>query len=114
MRRRVVEQPALDALEAGAQMLVVMNASPFHRGKSSEREQAMQVRSQATGLPLIYAHLVGGQDEVVFEGRSFALQANGELAGRAPSFADDLFHTSLYFGCLMSWRYFRYVFVSSS
>ena len=85
------EQPALDAREAGAQMLVVMNASPFHRGKSSEREQAMQARSQATGLPLVYAHLVGGQDEVVFEGRSFALQASGELAGRAPSFAEDLF-----------------------
>ena len=85
------EQPALDAREAGAQMLVVMNASPFHRGKSSEREQAMQARSQATGLPLVYAHLVGGQDEVVFEGRSFALQASGELAGRARSFAEDLF-----------------------
>jgi NAD+ synthase (glutamine-hydrolysing) len=88
------EQPALDAREAGAQMLVVMNASPFHRGKSSEREQAMQARSKATGLPLVYAHLVGGQDEVVFEGRSFALQASGELAGRAPSFAEDLFTVS--------------------
>ncbi len=85
------EQPALDAREAGAQMLLVMNASPFHRGKSIEREQAMQARSQATGLPLVYAHLVGGQDEVVFEGRSFAMQSNGELAGRAPSFAEDLF-----------------------
>ncbi len=85
------DQPALDARESGAQMLVVMNASPFHRGKSSEREQAMQARSKATGLPLVYAHLVGGQDEVVFEGRSFALQASGELAGRAPSFAEDLF-----------------------
>ena len=85
------EHPSLDAREAGAQMLLVMNASPFHRGKSSERELAMQARSQATGLPLVYAHLVGGQDEVVFEGRSFALQANGELTGRAPSFAEDLF-----------------------
>jgi len=85
------EQPALDARKAGAQMLVVMNASPFHRGKSSEREQAMQTRSQATGLPLLYAHLVGAQDEVVFEGRSFALHASGKLAGRAPSFAEDLF-----------------------
>ena len=45
----------------------------------------------ATGLPLVYAHLVGGQDEIVFEGRSFALQADGRLAGRAPSFKENLF-----------------------
>jgi NAD+ synthase (glutamine-hydrolysing) len=55
-------------------------------GKGDEREQAMRARVQATGLPLIYAHLVGGQDEVVFEGRSFALNADGALAARAPSF----------------------------
>jgi NAD+ synthase (glutamine-hydrolysing) len=85
------EQPAFDASEAGAQLLVVLNASPFHRGKSLEREQAMQARSLATGLPLVYAHLVGAQDEVVFEGRSFALQANGDVAGRAPGFVEDAF-----------------------
>ena len=85
------EQPAFDAREAGAQLLVVMNASPFHRGKSLEREQAMQARSLATGLPLVYAHLVGAQDEVVFEGRSFALQANGDIAGRAPGFVEAAF-----------------------
>jgi NAD+ synthase (glutamine-hydrolysing) len=51
----------------------------------------MRVRVLATGLPLVYAHLVGGQDEVVFEGRSFAIQANGELAGRAGSFKEDAF-----------------------
>ena len=88
------EQPALDALDEGAQLLVVMNASPFHRGKSVEREQAMQARSLATRLPLVYAHLVGGQDEVVFEGRSFALQADGELAGRAPGFVEAAFDVS--------------------
>ena len=88
------EQPALDACEAGAQLLVVMNASPFHRGKSLEREEAMRVRARASGLPLVYAHLVGAQDEVVFEGRSFALQVNGELAGRAPGFVEDEFDLS--------------------
>ena len=85
------EQPAEDTQVAGAQLLVVMNASPFHKGKAGEREAAMRVRAQTTGLPLVYAHLVGGQDEVVFEGRSFALQADGELAGRAPSFVEDAF-----------------------
>ncbi len=78
--------PALDVKAAGAEMLAVINASPFHVGKGDEREQAMRGRVQATGLPLIYAHLVGGQDEVVFEGRSFALNADGALAARAPSF----------------------------
>ena len=90
------EQPAFDACEAGAQLLVVMNASPFHRGKSLEREDAMRVRALATGLSLVYAHLVGAQDEVVFEGRSFALQSDGELAGRAPGFVEDAFEVSCF------------------
>ena len=80
------DQPAQDAKASGAELLAVINASPFHVGKGDEREQAMRLRVQATGLPLIYAHLVGGQDEVVFEGRSFALGADGAVAGRAPSF----------------------------
>jgi len=80
------EQPAQEAQAAGAQLLAVINASPFHVGKGNERERTMAQRVQATGLPLVYAHLVGGQDEVVFEGRSFALQADATLAARAPSF----------------------------
>jgi NAD+ synthase (glutamine-hydrolysing) len=89
------DAPAKDAKDAGAEVLAVINASPFHVGKGDEREQAMRVRVQATGLPLVYAHLVGGQDEVVFEGRSFALNANGQLAGRAPSFAEAHFEVTL-------------------
>ncbi len=89
------DAPAKDAKDAGAELLAVINASPFHVGKGDEREQAMRVRVQATGLPLVYAHLVGGQDEVVFEGRSFALNANGQLAGRAPSFAEAHFEVML-------------------
>jgi NAD+ synthase (glutamine-hydrolysing) len=85
------DQPAQDTRDAGAQLLVVMNASPFHQGKSGEREDAMRQRVSATGLPMVYAHMVGGQDEVVFEGRSFAFQADGQLAGRAMSFAEDAF-----------------------
>lgn len=80
------EQPAADCQAAGAQCLLVINASPFHIGKGNERELAMAQRCRQTGLPLVYAHLVGGQDEVVFEGRSFALDAQGQLCARAPSF----------------------------
>jgi len=85
------EAPARETRAAGAELLAVINASPFHIGKGLEREQMMRSRVQACGLPLVYAHLVGGQDEIVFEGHSFALQADGTLAGRAPSFAEDLF-----------------------
>ena len=89
------DAPAQDAKAAGAELLAVINASPFHVGKGDEREQAMRLRVQATGLPLVYAHLVGGQDEVVFEGRSFAIHANGQLAGRAASFAEAHFEVML-------------------
>lgn len=85
------EAPARLAKAAGAELLVVINASPFHQGKGDEREAMMQSRSKSCGLPLVFAHLVGGQDEVVFEGRSFAVQADGALAGRALSFEESLF-----------------------
>ncbi|WP_372827228.1 NAD+ synthase, partial [Polaromonas sp.] len=85
------EEPARLAKEAGAEMLAVINASPFHVGKGGERELMMRERVLATGLPMVYAHLVGGQDEIVFEGHSFALQADGTLAGRAESFSENLF-----------------------
>jgi NAD+ synthase (glutamine-hydrolysing) len=83
------EAPALLARDAGAELLAVINASPFHVGKGYEREQMMRARVMSCGLPLVYAHLVGGQDEVVFEGHSFALNADGSLAGRAPSFVEN-------------------------
>ena len=85
------EAPARLSRQAGAELLAVINASPFHLGKGNERELMMRERVQACGLPLVYAHLVGGQDEVVFEGHSFALSADGTVAARAPSFVEDRF-----------------------
>ncbi|MDP2020777.1 MAG: NAD+ synthase [Hydrogenophaga sp.] len=85
------DAPAAEARAAGAELLAVINASPFHTGKGNEREGTMRQRVAATGVPLVYAHLVGGQDEIVFEGRSFALAADGSLAGRAISFEEALF-----------------------
>ena len=84
------DEPAELAKEAGAELLAVINASPFHMGKGYEREAMMIERVKASGLPLVYAHLVGGQDEVVFEGHSFAVGADAQLAGRAPSFEEKL------------------------
>lgn len=88
-------QPAADCRAQGADVLLVINASPFHVGKGNERERAMAERCRQTGLPLVYAHLVGGQDEVVFEGRSFALDATGEVCARAPSFTELAFDLTL-------------------
>ena len=89
------DAPAADAKAAGAELLAVINASPFHAGKGGEREATMRERARATGLPLVYAHLVGGQDEIVFEGRSFVLAADGSLAGRAVSFEETLFDIAM-------------------
>ena len=77
------DEPAVLAREAGADVLCVLNASPFHLGKPAEREARMARRAQAAGLPLLYAHMTGGQDEVVFDGGSFALDAQGRVVARA-------------------------------
>ncbi|MEI8323943.1 MAG: NAD+ synthase [Betaproteobacteria bacterium] len=84
------EAPAQLAKEAGAQLLAVLNASPFHVGKGAERKLRMAERARAVALPLLYVHLVGGQDESVFDGGSFALSAQGAVTAQAPSFREDL------------------------
>ncbi len=84
------DEPARAAKAAGAQVLCVLNASPFHLGKVAEREARMAERVADVGLPLLYAHLVGGQDEVVFDGASFALDGQGQLVARAVMFQEDL------------------------
>jgi NAD+ synthase (glutamine-hydrolysing) len=89
------EGPTQLARDAGAQVLVVLNASPFHVGKGLEREVQMGQRVKESGLPLVYAHLVGGQDEVIFEGRSFALNAQSEVVARAPAFKECLQYIQL-------------------
>jgi NAD+ synthase (glutamine-hydrolysing) len=80
------DEPGQAAKAAGAQVLAVLNASPFHLGKADEREARMTERARATGLPVLFSHLSGGQDEVVFDGASFAVDATGAVCMRAPSF----------------------------
>jgi len=84
------DEPAAAAVGAGAQVLCVLNASPFHLDKGEERESRMAERAQTVGVPLLYAHLVGGQDEVVFDGASFAADAGGRIVVRGPSFESGL------------------------
>ena len=88
---------AADALAgAGAELLVVLNGSPFETGKGDRRLELARTRVAETGLPLLYVNQVGGQDELVFDGASFALDGDGRLAARAPSFREHLL--------LASWR----------
>ncbi len=84
------DEPAASAKAAGAQVLCVLNASPFHLGKLAEREERMAERARTAGMPLLHSHLVGGQDEVVFDGGSFAVDAEGRIAMRAPMFEEAL------------------------
>ncbi len=85
------EEPALLAKETGAELLAVINASPFHIGKGGERVARMAERARAVDLPVVYTHSVGGQDEIVFDGASFAVDAAGTLVARAPAFQETIF-----------------------
>jgi len=77
----------------GAELLVVINGSPFETDKTGQRLELAAARTGETGLPLLYVNQVGGQDELVFDGASFALEAGGRLAARAPSFREHLLLT---------------------
>ncbi len=83
--------PAAMVREAGGQLILNINASPFHLGKESEREAAVRDRVRETGLPVVYLNLVGGQDELVFDGESFVMDARGEVVQRAPFCAEGLY-----------------------
>ena len=82
------EGPTRQAVEAGAELLININASPYHEGKAPERESLIQHRAREHGVPIIYANLVGGQDELVFDGGSFVVDGAGDLTQRAPFFED--------------------------
>ena len=82
--------PASEAAEAGAELLLVLNASPFHLDKQAERLRTVEMRVEETGLPVVYANLVGGQDELVFDGGSFALNRQGKLVAQLPMFEEAL------------------------
>ena len=78
------------AREAGANVLLVLNASPYHMDKQRVRYDIMRERVAETGLALVYANLVGGQDELVFDGGSFVLNREGVLTHQLPLFREDL------------------------
>ncbi|MDD7805540.1 MAG: NAD+ synthase [Endozoicomonas sp. (ex Botrylloides leachii)] len=83
--------PAQAAKAAGAQMIISLNASPFHRDKLHLRKEVIKARCLETGLPVLYTNLIGGQDELVFDGGSFAMNADGNVVAGAPYFKEGLF-----------------------
>lgn len=84
------EHAALKAFNAGAQILLVLNASPFHIDKQQSRYEAIRDRTSEIALPVVYANLVGGQDELVFDGSSFAMSGDGNLTHQFAAFDEML------------------------
>ncbi|SEA47783.1 NAD+ synthase [Microbulbifer marinus] len=83
-------EPVAQAAAAGARLMLNINASPFHRGKAQERLELLGNQARAGNMPIVYVNWCGGQDELVFDGGSFAVDAQGKLCARAPEFAEHL------------------------
>ena len=83
-------EPVLQARAAGAQLMININASPFHMNKLSDRQELLRARSTEGGFPILYVNMVGGQDELVFDGGSMAVSAAGECRCLAPSYVETL------------------------
>ena len=82
--------PATDLSLAGAEIVVNLSASPFHVGKAEEREEMLVTRARDTSAYLVFCNMVGGQDELVFDGHSVVLDPSGEVVARAPGFEEHL------------------------
>jgi NAD+ synthase (glutamine-hydrolysing) len=83
-------EPAAAAARAGAEAIVVINASPFDTAKQAQRETLLSARARETGCAIAYLNMVGGQDEVVYDGASILVDGDGRIAARAPAFVDAL------------------------
>lgn len=83
--------PARAAKAAGAQLIVVINGSPYSLRYQERREAVVRARVKDTGLPVVYVNLLGGQDELVFDGGSFVMNAQGEVVQRVAPFVEGLF-----------------------
>lgn len=89
------EAPARQAREAGAQLLVSLNASPFHQDKPVERLRLLEQRAAEVALPIVYVNMIGGQDELVFDGGSACVDAEGKLMLQAPHWQVGLMPVAL-------------------
>lgn len=83
--------PMAQAKAAGAKLMLNLNASPYHQGKQAEREAVVAERAQEGAMPVVYVNLVGGQDELVFDGGSVVIDAQGKTCFRAPAYTEELY-----------------------
>jgi len=90
-----VAEPCRAPAAAGAEAILVINGSPFHRKQQQTREGILAARAQENSLPLVYVNMVGGQDELVFDGGSVVVDSAGEVRFRAPFFEEDLYVVEL-------------------
>ncbi|GAC1330172.1 MAG: NAD+ synthase [Steroidobacteraceae bacterium] len=89
-------EPARQARTSGAEVLLVINASPYEVDKQLQREREIaHSRVNETGIPMVFVNLIGGQDELVFDGNSFVMDAQGRVAMRAGAFVEDLYAVDL-------------------
>jgi NAD+ synthase (glutamine-hydrolysing) len=89
--------PTLQAANAGAQLLLNINSSPYHQGKRLERWNTVSARAKEAHIPIVYVNQVGGQDELVFDGGSFAVTADGNVVSAAPGFEEGIYELQLDF-----------------
>jgi NAD+ synthase (glutamine-hydrolysing) len=87
--------PSRQARGADAQVLLVINASPYEVDKQAQRERVVGERVRETGIPVVFVNLIGGQDELVFDGNSFVMDARGGVTQRAPAFTEGLYVVDL-------------------
>lgn len=83
--------PVDESRDQGARLIININASPFALGKSRQREQVLRARANESSLPILYVNMVGGQDDLMFDGDSCAVNRDGTVAFRAPAFEEDLY-----------------------
>src|SRR3984885_2852021 len=84
-------EAARQARDAGAELLLIINASPFEVHKQAEREHVVRGRIADVKLPVAYVNMLGGQDELVFDGNSFVMDADGQVVMRAPGFEEGTY-----------------------
>jgi NAD+ synthase len=81
---------AWNLARSGAEAVIVINGSPYAQGKDAQRQKVVSERVADTRLPFLYVNQVGGQDEIVYDGASFAMDAGGRITGRLKAFSDDV------------------------
>jgi len=90
-----VDEPIQRCVDQGARIILNINASPFHLRKDAERHQVVRRHIQRHGIPLAYVNQMGGQDELVFDGASFVMNASAECVFQAPAFEENVYHVEI-------------------